>query len=129
MAGAFFAASRNGDTAALRKLLAETATFHSDGGGRKPAVRKIITGADTICRLFAVLAHKANGADPLWAKRLVINGLPGCVTVERDGTLQTTALEIDDDRVVAIYIMRNPEKLGDLASMVPGSIQITIQSR
>ena len=43
-----------------------------------------------------------------------INGLPGFVTVEQDGA-QTTALEIENDKVVAIYVMRNPDKLTRLA--------------
>jgi RNA polymerase sigma-70 factor (ECF subfamily) len=43
-----------------------------------------------------------------------INGLPGFVTREADGELQTTALEIEDGKVAAIYVMRNPEKLRHL---------------
>ena len=43
-----------------------------------------------------------------------INGLPGFVTLEADGELQTTALEIEDGKVAAIYIMRNPDKLRHL---------------
>jgi RNA polymerase sigma-70 factor (ECF subfamily) len=41
----------------------------------------------------------------------LINGLPGFVTIEKDETLQTTALEIEDGRIVAIYVTRNPDKL------------------
>jgi RNA polymerase sigma-70 factor, ECF subfamily len=44
-----------------------------------------------------------------------INGLPGFVTIEAD-TLQTTALQIDDGKIVAIYVMRNPDKLRHLGS-------------
>jgi len=43
-----------------------------------------------------------------------INGLPGFVTREADGMLQTTALEIEEDRITAIYVMRNPDKLRHL---------------
>ncbi len=39
-----------------------------------------------------------------------INGLPGFVTIDRDGA-QTTALEIEGDKIVAIHVMRNPDKL------------------
>ena len=44
----------------------------------------------------------------------LINGLPGFVTLEADDTLQTTALQIEDGKVVGIYITRNPDKLGHL---------------
>ena len=43
-----------------------------------------------------------------------VNGLPGFVTREADGELQTTALEIEGGKVTAIYVMRNPEKLRHL---------------
>jgi RNA polymerase sigma-70 factor, ECF subfamily len=43
-----------------------------------------------------------------------INGLPGFVTKEAHGAIQTTALEIEEDKVVAIYVMRNPDKLRHL---------------
>ena len=33
---------------------------------------------------------------------------------ERENTLQTTALEIADGRIAAIYVMRNPDKLRHL---------------
>ena len=33
---------------------------------------------------------------------------------EPDGLIQTTALAIEDDRIVAIYVVRNPDKLRHL---------------
>jgi RNA polymerase sigma-70 factor (ECF subfamily) len=47
-----------------------------------------------------------------------INGLPGFVTMERGEILQTTALEIENEGVVAIYIVRNPDKLRHMADTV-----------
>lgn len=43
-----------------------------------------------------------------------VNGLPGFITLEADGELQTTALEIDDGKIAAIYVVRNPDKLRHL---------------
>jgi RNA polymerase sigma-70 factor (ECF subfamily) len=40
--------------------------------------------------------------------------LPGFITCEADGELQTTALDIEGDKIVAIYVMRNPDKLRHL---------------
>jgi RNA polymerase sigma-70 factor, ECF subfamily len=45
-----------------------------------------------------------------------VNGLPGFVTME--DTLQTTALEIAHGRIVAIYVMRNPDKLRHVGDIV-----------
>ena len=47
-----------------------------------------------------------------------INGLPGFVTREADGMLQTTALLIEDGLIRAIYVMRNPEKLRHLTDSI-----------
>jgi RNA polymerase sigma-70 factor (ECF subfamily) len=43
-----------------------------------------------------------------------INGLPGFITLEADGELQTTALDIEGGKIAAIYVMRNPDKLRHL---------------
>ena len=42
------------------------------------------------------------------------NPTAGFVSVEQDG-VQATALEIENDKIVAIYVMRNSDKLTRLA--------------
>ena len=44
----------------------------------------------------------------------LVNGLPGFITREADGELQTKALDIEDGKIAAIYIVRNPDKLRHL---------------
>ena len=111
IAGAFLAASRNGDEAALRNLLARDVVLHSDGGGLRYAALNPIRGADKVGRLYAGLARK-RAAPPGPVVHLGrINTLPGYVTLEPDGLPQTVALEIRDGRIATIYVMRNPEKL------------------
>lgn len=118
IAQAFFAASRSGDTSALRSLLAEAAVLHTDGGGRKRAALNLIGGAEKVCRFFAGLARKKR-LQPVWSRQLLINGLPGIATMEADGTLQTMALEIEAGRIRAIYVVRNPDKLKHVAALLP----------
>jgi hypothetical protein len=43
-----------------------------------------------------------------------VNGLPGFITLEADGELQTTALDIEGGKITAIYVVRNPDKLRHL---------------
>jgi RNA polymerase sigma-70 factor (ECF subfamily) len=119
VAEAFFAATRSGDSSRLRELLAEDAVLSSDGGGKKAAVLRPIVGGEKINRFLTGLAKKIAHAMPRWHRAMLINGLPGWVSVEPDGTLQTTALEIIDGKVAAIYITRNPDKLRHLARWVP----------
>ncbi|MDY0975803.1 sigma-70 family RNA polymerase sigma factor [Massilia sp. CFBP9012] len=115
IAAAFFAASRSGDVAQLTQLLSSDVVFYGDGGGKRPAVMNPIFGQEKVLRFL--LAQKVKAA---WdAAELLgspsIDGLPGRITLEPDAMLQTMALEIDDGRVKAIYVMRNPDKLGHLA--------------
>jgi len=111
IAAAFFAATRSGDMHELQSLLAADVTVYSDGGGKRPAARQPIVGVDNVMQFHASLAR-------LFAQKMshivrygFINGLPGFVTIEPDDALQTTALQIDDGKIVAIYVMRNPDKL------------------
>ena len=39
---------------------------------------------------------------------------PDSSPLEADGELQTTALEIEDGKIAAIYVVRNPDKLRHL---------------
>jgi RNA polymerase sigma-70 factor (ECF subfamily) len=117
IARAFFAASRDGDTAALTSLLAENVSIHSDGGGRVLAFRNVIRGIDKALRLFAGLARKYGRQPSSLLRSVTIDGLPGYVSIDRGQVLQTTALEIRDGRITAIYIVRNPEKLRHVAAM------------
>jgi RNA polymerase sigma factor (sigma-70 family) len=115
IAEAFFAATRSGDTGALRALLSENVVIRSDGGGRVLAFRNPIVGLARVLRLYAGLRRKLGVQnDPLF-RPVWIDGLPGYLSHERDGALQTTAIEIEDGRITAIYITRNPDKLQRVA--------------
>ncbi len=122
----FFVASRSGDTGKLKTLLADSVRFYSDGGGRKIAALRPIFGLEKVCRLFAGLARKPNNIEPLWRKELMVNGLPGYVSVERDGTLQITALEMSDGRIHGIYVIRNPDKVAHLLPLVPEHLRASV---
>ncbi|MCK8785199.1 sigma-70 family RNA polymerase sigma factor [Roseomonas sp. NAR14] len=113
IAAAFLAASRGGDVAALRDLLARDVVLHTDGGGRRRAALNPVRGAERVGRFFAGLARKHPALPPLLHLGR-INALPGYVTLEADGLPQTTALELREGRIVAIYVVRNPEKLAGI---------------
>lgn len=114
IAEAFFAASRGGDLATLRSLLAADVVAHADGGGKRAAAMTPIVGIDAVLRVHAILARAFAAHPSQLIRRCMINGLPGFVTREADDTLQTTALEIVDGRIAGIYVVRNPDKLHHL---------------
>jgi RNA polymerase sigma-70 factor, ECF subfamily len=114
IATAFFAASRSGDMQQLRSLLAADVTAYADGGGKKPAAEQPIVGFDNVMELHVALATIYAADMSRLVRYGLINGLPGFVTIEKDETLQTTALQIEDGKIAAIYVVRNPDKLRHL---------------
>ncbi|MBH1991966.1 MAG: sigma-70 family RNA polymerase sigma factor [Sphingomonadaceae bacterium] len=114
IADAFFAASRSGDMRALGAMLAQDVSLHSDGGGKRPAAVRPAIGFAQVLRVHKSLAVLFGKYGSNLVRTVFINGLPGFVTREADGELQTTALDISDGKIVAIYIMRNPDKLRHL---------------
>ncbi len=114
MAEAFFNASRSGDMKALASMLAADVSAHTDGGGKRPAVLKPIVGFDAVMKAHERLAVLFKHRESKLVRAGFINGLPGFVTLEADGELQTTALDIEDGKIAAIYVVRNPDKLRHL---------------
>lgn len=118
IAEAFFAASREGDIARLGAMLAADVTLHSDGGGKRPAAGRVMRGLGEVTRSFAAIARLMRGRNSTLLRTAYVNGLPGFITREPDGLLQTTALLIDNGRIRAVYVMRNPDKLRHLEAVL-----------
>jgi RNA polymerase sigma-70 factor (ECF subfamily) len=112
LTGAFTSALASGDVNALASILAEDAVLYSDGGGKRSAALNPIYGREKILRFFAAGFRKGTFQVP--ARPARINGLPGFVA-ERDDGVETLALEIQGDRIVRMYSIRNPDKLRHLA--------------
>lgn len=114
IAEAFFAASRSGDMQALGALLTEDVSAHADGGGKRPAAMQPLLGFDAVMKQYEQVAVWLRENGSTLVRVGFINGLPGFITLEADGELQTTALDIEDGKIAAIYVMRNPDKLRHL---------------
>lgn len=119
---AFSAAIRDGDLDGLKGMLAADATLFSDGGGRIPAALHPIHGADRITRFFIGIARKFGNRFST-GRPAIVNGLPGAVSIDPHGNKQTIAFEIADGRIAAIYLQRNPEKLGHVALPEAGALK------
>jgi RNA polymerase sigma factor (sigma-70 family) len=115
IARAFYAASTSGDLGALQSMLAQNVVLRSDGGGKAHAVLNPIFGLERVLRMFGGLYRKMTAQPAEMIQWMWIDGLPGYLCRERDGILQTTALAIEDGRIAAIFITRNPDKLSQVA--------------
>ena len=115
LVSAFVTAARSGDVNALMSMLAEDARFVSDGGGKVQAALNVIDGADRVARFIVGVTTK--GLAEVRSLRFgPVNGLPGLIAYSTDGSVQTVAFEIEDDRIRTIYTVRNPDKLRHLTS-------------
>lgn len=92
IAGAFFAASRSGDMTALGAMLAQDVSLHSDGGGKRPAAIRPAIGLRQVMQVHKALAILFGKYGSTLLRTCQINGLPGFVTREADGQVQTTPL-------------------------------------
>jgi RNA polymerase sigma factor (sigma-70 family) len=116
IASVFFAASRSGDIGALRSLLAEDVIAYADGGGKVPASSQPLVGLHRVLERHAALALDFTVTPSRLIRYAAIDGLPGFITVEAGDILQTTALQIEEWKIVGIYVTRDPDKLRHLIS-------------
>ena len=107
---AFIEAVASGDLSRLTGLLREDAVALTDGGGRKTAALNPIHGADKVARFFIGVAGKKSGRD-IHIEPAMINGSVGAL-LYLDGELDhSLSISIDGEKIAAIYLVRNPDKL------------------
>ena len=105
----FLAAIGDGDRDALLALFDSSASFVSDGGGKSPAARRIIIGADPIMRLLTGLERKWHGVTT--HRIATLNGEPCVLTLVFGRVFAVTAFATDGERIHRAYRVMNPDKL------------------
>ena len=116
---AFLTACASGDVAGLERLLAADAAVISDGGGRVRAALNIVTGANAVARMLVGLTRKS--AAGLVPRLAAINGELALVLDGPAGIDSVLTLELDPAATIitAVCIVRNPDKLGAVATPRP----------
>ena len=98
-----------GDVDRALRYLAPDVVCVSDGGADRRAARRPVVGAERVVRFLVNLTRRHAGH--LTARPASVNGDVGSV-VFLDGAVDVvTAFELEGDRVVAIRMVRNPDKL------------------
>jgi RNA polymerase sigma-70 factor (ECF subfamily) len=111
----FVEAARSGVPARVQELLAADASYMGDGGGKAKTTVRAVLGAERVARLVVGIERKWN--DRGRHELIQANGAPGLLTW-RDGLPDSiTTLDVADGRIAAIYVVRNPDKLGALAAL------------
>jgi RNA polymerase sigma-70 factor (ECF subfamily) len=105
----FIEALAQGDERELLAVVAPEAVLVGDGGGKAPSVLNPVYGAERILRFYLGIRNKHGALTNVAA---VVNGGPGMLSY-RDGRLvSVVSLEVEEGRIVGIYAVSNPEKLG-----------------
>jgi len=108
----FMQAARSGQRDAIKALLADDVQVVGDGGGKVPSFMEIVRGADRIANLY--LATFLKHGDGVVYRPAQINGEPGLLRYV-DGRLESAqAFVTDGERILAIYAVRNPDKLAGI---------------
>jgi RNA polymerase sigma-70 factor (ECF subfamily) len=116
----FFAAVQAGDLRALESYLAEDVVLAADGGGKVPAARQPVAGAEAVARLMAGVWQKGvrlpEAIEGGWSAALhSINGETALVLTLQNEINTVFVCSTDAaDRIAAINVIRNPDKLAYL---------------
>ena len=113
--GKFMQAAASGDRDAMKAMLSDDVQLVSDGGGKVPSFGQILQGAGRIAGVFWSVEH-ANPGKVVY-RQAFINGEPGLLRYV-DGKVESAqSFIIDNDRIVAVFAIRNPDKLASIAPL------------
>jgi RNA polymerase sigma-70 factor, ECF subfamily len=110
----FLAAAQSGELSDLLALLTDDAILYSDGGGKVRAALLPIKGPDRIGRMLIGL-RRFRSTDDSATRFVTINGSPGVISRNLDGSVNAITFAFENHRVKAVYIVRNPDKLAGIS--------------
>lgn len=121
---AFLAALAGGDLAALVSVLHPDATVIGDGGGKERTARRPVRGADKVARFILGLQERYGPGQLDTARLVLVNGDLGMVIPAWPGDAgyppiagRVSCFAVRDGKVVAIYDIVNPDKLGRIVGL------------
>ena len=114
---AFLAAARAGDFERLLAVLDPEVVLRSDGGAARPELISLLRGAQAVAEGAMTFRRFAETST-----RVLVNGVPGGVAWAPDGSpFAVLALTVRGGRIVAIDVLADPDRLGQLdLSVVAG---------
>lgn len=111
--GRFMSAVAANSTEQLVAIMKPDVRFISDGGGKRPAALRVVDGPEEIARLIFHLASAKGG--PTRIRPLTLNGVPSIWFLDGQGFETVAQLDVADNVIQSIFIIRNPDKLAHLA--------------
>ncbi|MDQ2658537.1 MAG: sigma-70 family RNA polymerase sigma factor [Bacteroidota bacterium] len=121
----YLAVLESGDMGELEQLLTDEVTATSDGGGKAPAFRHIITGARSVSALLAGLHKKTY--TPVNVEITRINHQPAIFYFFEGRIITCQIFSVQNQHIENIFFIRNPDKLKTLQKLY--SERVTISPR
>lgn len=110
VADAFLAAARAGDFERLIAVLDPEVVVRSDGGTAHPGLSGSVHGAQAVAARAMIFRRFGETST-----RVLVNGIPGGVAWAPDGSpFAVVALTVKGGRIVAIDVLADPDRLGQL---------------
>lgn len=105
----FIQAAAKGDRAAMKAMLSDQVQMVSDGGGKVKSFHRILHGAGRVAGLYWSIEHQF----PLQVayRAALVNGEPGLLRYVAGKIESAQSFIWDEGRIVAVFVMRNPDKL------------------
>jgi RNA polymerase sigma-70 factor (TIGR02957 family) len=110
----FAQAWSNADFRAMKEMMAESATLVGDGGGIVTSFPKPMVGGERIAQLL--FAGTLRRTHDMRLELAQINGRLGVLRWFGDQLESAQSYDTDGERIVHVYVQRNPEKLQRIAS-------------
>ena len=108
----FLEAAQTGELSPLQSLLASDVVYAADGGGKVAAARRTVQGSEAVGKLFLGLARKAAAEPGAWNSSFAdVNSEPALLAWYRDTLDSVHIFSIDGERISAIRVIRNPDKI------------------
>jgi RNA polymerase sigma factor (sigma-70 family) len=106
---AFFAASRNGDFAALVAVLDPDVVLRSDGGPSRPGASAVIHGGSTVAEQALTFARLSPFVRPA-----LVNGAAGVVVAPHGRPFSVMGFTVRNGKIIAIDVLADPTRLRQL---------------
>lgn len=110
--GKFIDAARRGNRTDMRALMSDDVQLVSDGGGKVKSFMHILKGAGRVAGVFWTIEYKY--PKRVSYKSAFVNGELGLLRYVHGKLESVQSFIVDNDRIVAVFIMRNPEKLASV---------------
>lgn len=112
----FMQAAGTGDRTAMKALMSDQVQLVSDGGGKVKSFLHILNGAGRVAGVYWSLEHQF--PNKVVYRAALINGEPGLLRYVEGKIESAQSFIVDDGRIVAVFIMRNPDKLTAIPQFV-----------